>query len=376
MKQRTGYVFFDKQRGHFIARITWTDSLGKRRNKKQKVDNKTEGKRLLKQWATQLDSDTGERVLDATKMTFKKLAEEYAQRKLIAPKMRGTERIAGLRSYRVQLGYLKVLLETFGARRITSITHSDLESFREARLQTKTYRGTDRSAAHVHRELALLRGILNYAKRQGWLTRTPFEMGEPVIRAANEVHRDRTLSPDEETRLLAACTGKRAHLRCIVIGLVDTALRKGELLALEWRDVDLDAGLIAVRGETTKTLKDRKVGITARLRVELNELAKRRRSPTDKVFPQGDFKRAFSAACKAAGIQNLRAHDLRHSGVTRWIQSGMPVAEVMRLSGHRTLNVAFRYINADDSTARRAAEAMDNYQVKHAEQLVASEFVN
>ena len=364
MKQRDGYVFFDRERGHYVARITWTDSLGKRRYRKQKVATKTEGYQLLKRWSAQLEQIGGDRMVDAAKLTFRKLADIYAEQKLIPPVMRGAERIAGLRSYKAQRGYLKVLLENFGSKKITSITHADLEAFREARLQTKTCRGNERSAAHVHRELALLRSILNFAKRQGWLLRTPFEMGAPVIRAASEVHRERVMTFDEEARLLAACTGRRHHLRAIIIGLVDTGLRRGELLALEWRDVDLQAGLITVRGETSKTLKGRTVGITARLKSELEQLEILKTVPDDRVFPPGDFKRAFAAACKAAGIENLRAHDLRHTAITRWVQTGLPVAEVMRLSGHRTLNVAFRYINTDDETARRAAEAMDTLHTK------------
>jgi integrase len=376
VKQRTGYIYHDKKRGHLIARITWTDALGKRRGRKQRVATKTEGRRLLRKWAAQLEETGGDRMIDAAKMTFRKLADIYAERKLIPPVIKGSERVAGMRSWKLQRGFLKTLLEYFGHKKISAITHSDLEAFKQFRLQTQTIRGNERSLAHVHRELSLLRSILNFAKRQGWLTRTPFEMGRSVITTSNEPQRDRLLTPDEESRLLAACTGRRSHLRAIIIGLVDTGLRRGELLALEWRDVDLQAGLIAVRGETTKTLKDRKVGITTRLRKELEQLAALKTSPDDKVFPQGDFKRAFTAACRAAGIENLRGHDLRHTAITRWIQSGMPVAEVMRLSGHRTLNVAFRYINIDDRTARRAAEAMDSFHQQVDEQTAVNEFIN
>jgi integrase len=357
MKHRAGHVYRDKQRGHLIARITWPDRLGRRRNRKRKVATKTEGRLLLKKWAAQFEEQGGDKMIDAARLTFRKLAEHYAERKLIPPVIKGSERVAGMRSWKIQHGFLKTLLTAFGHKRVSAITHSNLEAFKQARLQTKTYRGGERSLAHVHRELSLLRSILNYAKRQGWLTRTPFEMGGPVITTGNEVQRQRILTPAEESLLLAACTGKRAHLRAIIIALADTALRRGELMALEWRDVDLEAGLITVRGETTRTLKKRKVGLTSRLKAELERLAALRGGPDDKVFPQGDFKRAFAAACKAAGVADLRAHDLRHTAITRWIQAGMPVAKVMRLSGHRTLNVAFRYINADDQTARLAARA-------------------
>ena len=86
--------------------------------------------------------------------------------------------------------------------------------------------------AHVHRELSLMRTILNYAIRNGWLKRSPFKMGAPLISSANEAKRERILNTDEEARLLAACTGKREHLRAMLICLIDTGLRKGEMLSL------------------------------------------------------------------------------------------------------------------------------------------------
>ena len=65
----------------------------------------------------------------------------------------------------------------------------------------------------------IARGAMNYAKRQGWLPVTPFERGEALINVAHERQRDRVLTRDEETRLLAACeTPARRHLRSIIIG--------------------------------------------------------------------------------------------------------------------------------------------------------------
>src|SRR5262249_8739803 len=128
------------------------------------------------------------------------------------------------------------------------------------------------SIASVNRELELLRSILNYAKREGFIDRTPFEMGAPLISKADETRRDRVCTPDEEAKLLAACTGDRVHLRPILIAAVDTGCRRGELLTLTWSDIDLTQRTINIRAFNTKTMRARSVPISDRLAVELEQL--------------------------------------------------------------------------------------------------------
>jgi integrase len=82
---------------------------------------------------------------------------------------------------------------------------------------------------------------------------------------------------------------------------------------------------------------------------------------------KNNFKKSFLAACKAAGIQDLRFHDLRHTAITRMIEAGMQPAEVMRVSGHTTPAMMWRYLNANVDTARRAADALDVLRLSKAE---------
>ncbi len=185
---------------------------------------------------------------------------------------------------------------------------------------------------------------------------TPFERGEALINSAHERRRDRVLSRDEEARLLLACEKPaRRHLKGIITALIDTALRKGELCGFLWPDVDLAAGTIHIRATIAKTAKARTVPITARLRRELDrmraEVPYQDGEPVFGVF--GDFKRAFAAACKDAGIEGLRIHDLRHTGTTRMIEAGMPPAQVMVVTGHSEFSTFRRYVSADDDAVRR-----------------------
>ncbi|MCI0338906.1 MAG: site-specific integrase [Acidobacteria bacterium] len=380
MKSKTGYVFYDKDRKYWVARITWSEASGKRRERRAKVINKTEGRLLLKEWVTEIEEGSADKIIDGSRMNFRKLSEVYAEKKLIPAVIKGTERVAGMKTYKTQKGFLRALVEYFGNKKIASITRTDLEEFKEQRLQEKTYRGNERSLAHVNRELTLMRMIMNYAVGKGWLKVSPFvkgnSKGKPLISHAGEPKRERILNVNEETRLLAACTGRRTHLRPILICLIDTGLRKGEMMALRWTDVSLDAGLITVRPETNKVLRGRVVGISARLRGELLQLLEIASVLDGFVFPQGDFKRAFYSACKEAGIIDLRAHDLRHTALSRLIRAGTPIAETMCIGGHSTLNIAYRYMNVDEETARRVAETLDNFYANVVEAETASDFVN
>lgn len=115
---------------------------------------------------------------------------------------------------------LKALVEGFGKRRIKASRHADVETYKLKRLDTPTIQGKQRSIASANRELELMRAMMRFAIRQGWLTRSPFEMGDSLISKGDETRRERTLSQDEEKRLLAVCTGRRAHLRPLLIAAI------------------------------------------------------------------------------------------------------------------------------------------------------------
>ncbi len=362
-RQRTGCVIERKDRDGWWARLSYADKSGKRRTLQRKAGNRSEAKQLLKKMLREVE-DHGPEIVEADKMRFATLAKIYEERKLIPPQYEGETKTKGLRSYKSQQRRLRTLVGYFGKKLIRSISHSDLEHFKNERLALPTWRGDKRSYADVNRDLQILRTILNFAKRQGWLPVTPFERGESLINTAHERKRDRVLSRDEETRLLVACDRPtRQHLKSIIIALVDTALRRGELQGIVWSDVDLDAGVIRVRTMLAKTAKPRTVPITSRLRHELKRLkALATDNPDQQVFGIfGDFKRAFATACQEAEIKELRIHDLRHTATTRMIEAGLPPAQVMVVTGHTQFSTFRRYVSADDDAIRRAGQALDKF---------------
>ena len=139
-------------------------------------------------------------------------------------------------------------------------------------------------------------------------------------------------------RLFAAAEGA---LRPILLLAFDTGMRKEELVALRWEQVDLDASTIELANEDTKTDEPRIVVLTMRAKEALRALPSRFKKHFVFVNPKTktrwvDIKKRFRRAVKAADLDGLWFHDLRRSFITRARRVGVPESMVMRMSGHRT----------------------------------------
>jgi len=350
--------------GQLYARFVYTDSGGKRREKHVKAESKLQARELYDQMKREF-KDHGQRTIDSSRMTFRQLADSYEEHKLIPAEYVGDRKVAGLRSLAAPQIFLAILTEHFGSRPIKAITYADVEKFKRARLKTQTSKGKARSITSVNRELEILRAVLNYAKREGWILKNPFESGAPLISKADEVHRERVLDRREEERLLAVCVGRRAHLRPLLMAALDTACRRGELIQMKWSDVDFEGRTIQVRAMTTKTAKARSVPISSRLLIEFVELRKKAGTEDDLVFGVTDnVKKSFVSACHEAGVEDFRFHDCRHTAITRMVQKGLPPSLVMKISGHTQMATFARYVNVDDDAIRRAAQAIDDFHTE------------
>ena len=382
---------------YFYARIIRIDGNGKKKQYVAKADNKSHARRLRDELQDNY-SKRGEKAIEGDKVTFRKLAEAYKKHKLKPAEYHGNNgaerKVAGLRSVKPVLHYLGVLKEHFGAYLLRNISYTDIEEFKAQRLKTKSKRG-ERSIADVNRTLALMRTMMRFAVQNGWIHQSPFELGAPLISTSDEVKRERTMSFDEESRFLTACEGEREItyerggkqikaklkggrelLRALVVVALDTAMRKGELFKLRWKDVDFDQRLITVTAFNSKTSKSRVVGMTQRVMDELLHLWDISLKDLDSsVFGLTDIKKSFSAACADAGIAGLQFHDLRHTAITRMVNAGLPPMEIMKVSGHTQWTTFARYVNPSSQTIRNIADAMTNY-VRRGQTDIVSELVN
>jgi len=388
------------------ARFKFKDDFGKVVDLQRRADNQAHAAAIRNELRDQFGTDGGKSLANASK-TFLDLADYY-QKQYLKPAEYHAEtgrKIAGLRSYRTPLMQLRYAREFFGRKKLQSINYEDLRAYRAARLKKpiekevwtttetsdqngrkktirkKTVVTRPRAIASVNRELALLKKMFNVAERMRWIDRSPFKDGDSLISLADEKKRDRVLTQAEEKQLLAACTEKREHLRPIIVCALDTGMRKSEILRLTWNEVDLENNKIRVLATNTKTLTERMVPVTKRLKAELIELLKKRASLFESGFEKSvtpvfasiahaiiqdrtsdfDIKHSFDSARSEAGLSDVRFHDLRHTAATRLVRAGMPLQDVGRILGHTQAQTTYRYLNADEDTLRRAASALDSY---------------
>jgi integrase len=358
-KDRTGSIVKRKD-GKLYARITYKGEDGDRHDVTRLATDRKDARRIIKELLNDLD-EQGEKAIGADRMKFSEAVETYRNKKAIPPVIRDGRRITGLKSWQTLRIYLDALNAYFGEMRLRDIKAADLEDFKLKRLATPTQYKRERTLSAVQRELETLRAVLRWCVKRGWLRISPFEKcEEPIISKTAEARRDRVLSVEEETALLAACVEPRSHLRPLIICALDTAMRRGEIFQLRWLFVNLHQGVINLPGEITKTGKPRSVPITPRLRTELEALKERANGDDDTLVFGGitDIKKSFGTACRIAKIEDLHFHDLRHSATTRLIAAGVNPALAMSITGHDQMSTFQRYLNPQAYTLRDVAERL------------------
>ena len=174
--------------------------------------------------------------------------------------------------------------------------------------------------------------------------------------------RTRFLSHDEYRRLLAAAG---PHLRPIIETAVATGMRLEELLSLKWEHVDLERR--EVRLVVTKSKQPRVIPLSDRA-VAIIAAAARSAQASPYVFTNPasgsrfkTVKRAFRTACRRAGVQDMRFHDLRHTFATRLVQSGVDLYVVKELLGHKTITMTMRYAHHYPESLRHGVDVLDGY---------------
>lgn len=164
---------------------------------------------------------------------------------------------------------MKPYLVRFGDRALVDIRTADVQDFiADLRKPRAIHRRGVRvlSASRVNKIIDLLRHMFNWAVGREYIDHTPFRRGsETLIKNFKEDNkRRRRIDEQEEAALLAHAP---RHIQALLIAAIDTGMRSGEMLALRFADIDLERGLITLRGETTKSRKTRLVPIsTTRLR--------------------------------------------------------------------------------------------------------------
>lgn len=292
---------------------------------------KTRDKRLaekrFRDWLNELDAIAWG---DKPRRSFDEAVRRFMREHL--PTMK---RASAIR-YGVSLKWLSDHLEGKMLHQITSAALSEFEAARRA---------AGASAPTVRRDLACLSSLMTCCEDWEWIgdggNTVPSYLRRRRKRGLKEAPgRTRYLSTDEETALLAKCspTGRVA-----VALSIDTGLRREELFSLTWPQVDLRRGVITTTRDT-KSGKQRTVPLAQRSAQAIAALPRYMNSAFVLWHDRGDrflqMNKGFKAACRRAGLVDVRWHDLRRTAGCRWLQRDRrSIEEVSAMLGHSSAQV-------------------------------------
>lgn len=251
--------------------------------------------------------------------------------------------------------------ERFNGYALVHLNSELIGKERRMLLDSPTYKGTARSAATVNRYVATLSLVMTYACRElGWIAENPCFA---LVKLKEAAGRDRILSDDEITNLLDACQQSRSpYIACIVLIAITTGMRQGEILGLEWKQIDFDQKLAHIKD--SKNGRPRSVPLVDPVITELHRLYDQRQPQKKLVFASRtafgkiDIKKAWQQALKRAQISELRFHDLRHLFATLAARQGASNLQLATAMGHRTLQMLIRYTHLDGKVTRHLSESV------------------
>ncbi len=302
---------------------------------------KTQAEAWARQVESRMDGGSFVSLALAERTTFGQVAERFSSE--FAPHhYRGT-------AWRHKLARL---VERLGEYSLAACTPKLAAEYRDNRLQDPDPRFTRDpgtapkvSPATVKTELDLLSKVLDVASKEFGI---PLPGGNPVksIRKPKQGRaRGRRLSAEEWVALMDEVKASRnPWLHVAVLLSVETAMRQGELLQLDWKMIDKKRRVaLLLDSSKIKNGEARAVPLSSGAIAALESLPKAiggRVIPLEKNTLYGAYKHA----CVRAGIENFTWHDLRHEALSRLAERGdLSMLELAQVSGHKTLQMLKRY---------------------------------
>lgn len=217
----------------------------------------------------------------------------------------------------------------------------------------------------IVKELGLFRRMFNIARKKWrWVRDNPVNYIE-MPKVNNE--RVRYLSPDECGRLFNALGHEETPvwLMPIVILALNTGLREWNLLNLKWNQVNLFSRLILIEGTEMKNRESIGIPLTSEAMAVLSESRKVSQFEGfvfhdcgSRIYPR-KLIRAFAAACKRAGIDDFRFHDLRHTFASYLRQKGVDLHTISKLLGHKDTRMTQKYAHLSVEHLRDAISVLE-----------------
>ena len=218
------------------------------------------------------------------------------------------------------------------------MSKSDFATYRDKRLKTIKPSSLKRQLAPVANMFEIARTEWNIPLKDNPLDKLKLN--------APDNRRERRLQAGEYDRLIeAAQTRQNPWIEKVIIFAIETAMRRGEILALNWSEVNLQRRSAIIL--ESKNGHSRTIPLTPKAYALLQGIERE----DDRVFPltKDALKMAWGRMMTLAGLEDLRFHDLRHEAVSRFFEMGLTVPEVASISGHRDMKMLMRYAHASDA---------------------------
>jgi integrase len=334
--------------------VTYTDGCGKRARRSTGTGNRAKAKVIRAQWELEAEEErrSGPPAPKPKGPTFDEMMLHYME----GP---GAEKRSAERDYYSA----KQLYPHFSGRKLSTLGAVDVRDYIAARKVKGVGPGT------INRELGLLSAALNWARKDlEWDVANPAQgrrLKEPEGRV-------RWITRDEATKLIdvAATVEQAPHLCDLIILGLHTGMRRNEMLGLEWRRVDLQAGLVYLEAEHQKSGKVGSVPLNTEARQAILSRSNFRAQHCPaapwvfcnrKGVRIASVKKSFATACKAAGIEDFHLHDLRHTCAAWLVQEGVPLPEIRDLLRHSTIKVTERYAHLAPHNVREAVNRLSRH---------------
>ena len=226
---------------------------------------------------------------------------------------------------------------------LADLNTSDFASYRDERLKTI-------AATSLKRQLAPVNNMFELARTE-WKIPLKNPLIDLVLKT-NDNRRERRLREGELDRLVAAGRKTRNPFMLPVIRFaIETAMRRGEILNLRWRDIDEARGTAIIL--ETKNGYSRTIPLTPGALAVLRAVPKGQER-SSQVFPLSALalRLCWDRLTERAEINDLNFHDLRHEAISRLFELGLTAPEVASISGHRDMRMLFRYAHASHASIR------------------------
>jgi len=254
------------------------------------------------------------------------------------------------KTYKDDIYFSKKILRYFGSMKLCEVSPRNISGFVRARRRDGV------SDITIRHELVLLRHAYNLAIKE-WelIEQSPFAKVQIPKDAKKRV---RYLSGDEESGLFGVLP---EWLMPIVVIARETGLRLSNITNLRWNQISLFNKTIIV--ENTKNGYPVGIPMSEKVTIVLKELKNGNGShyvfeKDGKPLNRWYVSTSFRKACRKAGIENFRFHDLRHDFCSRLVQRGVDLYRVAALAGHKDIKMTQRYAHLCPENLRSAIDVL------------------